>query len=185
MGTVNLSEREARFVDAYIGEAAGNGTEAARLAGYKGSASVLKVQASRLLTRANVQAALAERRKAQIASADLSAARVLEELRRLAFSDIGVLFDDAGNLRPLHQLTPEQRACIAGVEVVIKNAKAGDGQTDTVHKIKVWDKPRSLEMLAKHFALLTEVVRVEDEQGRIATLLAGRKRAAEARASAR
>lgn len=59
-----LSERERRFVDAYMGAAAGNGTEAARLAGYAGKAETLKVQASRLLTKANVQAAIAERRAA-------------------------------------------------------------------------------------------------------------------------
>ena len=39
---------------------------------------------------------------------------------------------------------------------MIKNAKAGDNHTDEIHKLKLWDKPRNLEMLAKHFALLTE-----------------------------
>jgi hypothetical protein len=41
---------------------------------------------------------------------------------------------------------------------IIKNAKAGDQQTDTIQKIKLWDKPRDLKMLAKHLALLTDVV---------------------------
>lgn len=57
-----LTERERLFVDAYMGEAQGNGTEAARQTGYRGTAKVLAVQATRLLSKANVQAALAARR---------------------------------------------------------------------------------------------------------------------------
>lgn len=53
-----LDARERGFVDAYLGVARGNGTRAARLAGYAGSPDVLKVQGSRLLTRANVRAAI-------------------------------------------------------------------------------------------------------------------------------
>jgi phage terminase small subunit len=56
-----LSERERRFVEAYMGQAAGNGTEAARLAGYKGSPQVLGVQSTRLLKKASVLLAIAER----------------------------------------------------------------------------------------------------------------------------
>lgn len=60
----SLSERERRFVDAYMGPAAGNGTEAARQAGYKGSPKVLGIQSVRLLGKASVQAAVMERRQA-------------------------------------------------------------------------------------------------------------------------
>jgi phage terminase small subunit len=60
----SLSERERRFVDAYMGDAQGNGTAAARLAGYKGNAKVLGVQSTRLLTKANIQAAVTARRVA-------------------------------------------------------------------------------------------------------------------------
>lgn len=46
-----------------MGPAAGNGTEAARIAGYKGNSGVLAVQSTRLLSKANVAAALTERRE--------------------------------------------------------------------------------------------------------------------------
>jgi phage terminase small subunit len=52
--------RERRFVDAYLGAARGNATKAARIAGYAGGSEVLKVQGSRLLTRANVRRAIDE-----------------------------------------------------------------------------------------------------------------------------
>jgi len=112
----------------------------------------------------------------QIAKADLSATRVLEELRRLAMVDARSFWDDSGNLKPIKDLTPEQGSCLAGFEAVIKNAAAGDGVTDTVHKIKFWDKPRALEALAKHFALLTDVVKVTADNELLTRLQAARKR---------
>lgn len=102
-------------------------------------------------------------RKRYLQGEALSAQRVLEELRRLAFADIGVLYDKDGNVRPIHEMTREERAPIAGLETIIKNAAAGDGHTDTVLKVKTWDKVRALEQLAKHFGLLTE--RVEHSGG--------------------
>lgn len=88
----------------------------------------------------------------------LSAQRVLEELALHGFSNVQDLFDESGNLKPIHTLTRAQAASIASFEVVKKNVTAGDGLTDTVAKVKVIDKTKVLEMLAKHFALLTEKV---------------------------
>ena len=65
-----LSERERRFVDAYMGEAAGNGTKAAELAGYKGTSKVLQVQASRMLSKAMIRTAIADRVEADPQIAD-------------------------------------------------------------------------------------------------------------------
>lgn len=57
-----LSERERRFVEAYMGEAAGNATKAALIAGYSHRSA--RSMASRLLTkRNNVRAAIAARAK--------------------------------------------------------------------------------------------------------------------------
>lgn len=60
MAKPHLNPRERRFMDAYLGAARGNATKAARIAGYTGSAEVLKVQGSRLLTKANVRRAMDE-----------------------------------------------------------------------------------------------------------------------------
>jgi phage terminase small subunit len=95
-----------------------------------------------------------------LASNDLTADRILEEMRRLALVDQRGFFDDHGNLKPIQDLTAEQGACLASVEVIQRNITAGDGQVDTLHKIKTWDKVRALEMLGKHFALLTEKINV-------------------------
>lgn len=57
-----LSERERRFVDAYMGPAYGNASEACRLAGY--SIKAATVQGARMLAKASIQSAIAERVKA-------------------------------------------------------------------------------------------------------------------------
>jgi phage terminase small subunit len=54
-----LSERERRFVDAYMGKAAGNATKAAELAGY--SQKTCRQQGARLLTKVSIQAAIKQR----------------------------------------------------------------------------------------------------------------------------
>jgi len=168
-----MTPRQARFVAEYLIDL--NATAACLRAGYspRGAAQA----AERLLRNVEVAAEVAKKTQRQLAKADLSAARTLEEMRRLAFSNVRSLFDDRGNLRPIQDLTEEEAACIASIEVIIKNAQAGDGHTDTVHRIKVWDKPRTLEMLGKHFALLVERVKLDADEALIEALLRGRKRA--------
>ena len=108
----------------------------------------------------------------------LSAQKVLDELALHSFSNVQDLLDESGNLRPIHTLTREQAASIASFEIIKKNMTAGDGQTDTVAKVKIIDKVKTLEMLAKHFALLTDVVKLVDGDALLARLANGRKRIA-------
>jgi hypothetical protein len=70
-----------------------------------------------------VEAGFEERRR----RAEVKADNVLKELVKVAFVDlpnIGVLFDQAGNLRPIETLSEAEQAIIASVELV----------TDIVHK---------------------------------------------------
>jgi hypothetical protein len=57
-------------------------------------------------------------------------------------------------VKAITDLTPEQGACLAGFEAVIKNATAGDFKTDLVHKFKYWPKLDALDRLAEHLNLL-------------------------------
>jgi len=146
-----------------MGEAAGNGTEACRLAGYKGTANVLKVQASRLLTRANVQALIAERQQARAEKADIDAARVIKELARIGLSDVRKLFAADGSLKPMKDWDDETAAAVAGLDVVemAGGAKIG-GPEGVAHvamytkKLKLWDKNSALEKIAKHLGMFVE-----------------------------
>lgn len=149
-----MTEKHKRFVAEYLKDL--NGKQAAIRAGY--SPRSAEFQASKLLRDSKVSQAVKEGQAKALASADLSAVRTLQEIGRLAFSDFRKLFDAEGNLKPVHQMDDDTAACVASLEIVKKNLAAGDGQTDTVHKLKVWDKTRNLEMLAKHFGLLEDKV---------------------------
>ena len=147
-----LNPKQQRFVDEFCVDL--NATQAYIRAGYAPKAAA--VNASILIRNNKIASAIAERKAQQLEKNDLSAVRILEELRRLATVDVRSFLRPDGILKPMSEWTPEQGAAVSSMEVIIKNAAAGDGITDTIHKFKLWDKPRSLEMLAKHFALLTE-----------------------------
>lgn len=59
-----LTERQRRFVEAYMGQAGGNGTEAARLAGYTGAPATLGAIASENLKKPKIRAAIQARQHA-------------------------------------------------------------------------------------------------------------------------
>lgn len=175
-----MTPKQERFVAEYLIDL--NATQAAIRAGYSAhSAESIGLQ---LLRKTEVSAAVAAGKGRQLETAELSAARVLEELRRLAFIDQRSFYDAAGNLKPISEWTAEQGAAVAGFEVIKKNATAGDGVIDTIHKFKVWDKTKALGDLAKHFGLLIERVEVSGEVSIIETRLnAARARLAKAKES--
>ena len=156
-----MTPKQTRFVAEYLIDL--NASEAAIRAGY--SRKTARSIGSELLTNPDISAALAEKQAKQLARADLTAARVLEEMRRLAFFDIADFFDVDGNLKPVTDIPVEARAAIAGLEIARANLDPKDGKKseEWLHKIKLAPKQASLEMLAKHFGLLIE--RVEHSGG--------------------
>ena len=169
-----LNQRQARFVAEYLIDL--NASAAYVRAGYRArGTNAVKASASRLLTHADVAAAIAAAQAAALGRSQLTATRVLEEMRRLALSDMREYYDAAGNLKTMAQLTAEQGAALSSVESVRKNIDSADGETDTVWRVRLWDKVRALEMLGKHFALLTERVSVEADEKLLALLASGRE----------
>lgn len=149
-----LTPKQERFAAEYVIDL--NGTQAAIRAGY--SAKTAAIQAHHLLRHPLVSELIRQRKQSQLEVAGMTAARVMEEIRRLAFCDVRSFFDDSGNLKPMSELSDDQGAQLASFEIIKKNAEAGDGVIDTVHKIRVWDKTRVLELAMKHFGLLAEKV---------------------------
>jgi phage terminase small subunit len=170
-----LTPKQALFVVEYLKDL--NATQAAIRAGY--SADTAQKNAHRLMAIEGVKQAIAAGTAKQLEAAELSAARVLEEYRRVAFANIQDFHDSEGNLKAISELTREQASALAGVEILKRNLTAGDGVLDTVYKIKLWDKLKALQDLAKYFGLLVEKVEVSGELSMVeARLLAGRKRVA-------
>lgn len=149
-----LSPKQQRFIAEYLIDL--NASQAAIRAGY--SKKNPNVVGPRLLAQVGIAEAIAAAQAKHLEKAELNATRVLEEYRRLAFADLRSFFDADGNLKRVQDLSADQGSVLASFEVVKKNAEAGDGKIDTIHKFKIWDKTRALESLAKHFGLLTEKV---------------------------
>lgn len=80
-----LTLKQERFIAAYLGEAKGNATEAARKAGYAGNTDTLKVDGARLLANANIRARIDEVLQAE----SMSSAEVLRELTDVAKAEWG------------------------------------------------------------------------------------------------
>ena len=170
-----MSPKQALFVAEYLKDL--NATQAALRAGY--AKSTAEAQASRLLGVVGIREAVEAGRAKQLEAAGLSAERNLRELAAIAYSDTRTFFDEQGNVKPISEWSPEMGAAVAGFEVVLKNAAAGDGIIDRVLKIKRESKVKALEMAMKHFGQLEDRVHVSGELETVsARLIAARKRLA-------
>lgn len=102
--------------------------------------------------RARMDELLAERSKRTGVTQD----RVVRELARLAFADITDVVDAAlATVKP--GATRDDTAAIASIKV-----KSGEDFTE--REIKLHDKNKSLETLAKHLGMLTERVVLTDDR---------------------
>ena len=106
--------------------------------------------------------------------------RALREAARLAYSDVRELFDEQGRLKPIKDLPDHIAAAVGSIEVLKRNLTAGDDQQEDVVKIRLWDKPKNLEMLFKHLGLLVDKLDVTVKGDLLARLAEGRKRVADA-----
>jgi hypothetical protein len=101
-----------------------------------------------LLQIPKIRAEIARRLDGRLRRDDLTAERTLEEIRRLAMSDITNCFDDEGRLLNLKYLPEDMRAAIASVKLN-ENGKIID--------LKLWPKPHALHLAATHLRLLVEL----------------------------
>lgn len=150
-GKPKLTPKQELFVKEYLRDF--NATQAALRAGYKHIN-----MGRRLVTFCNVAEAIDKGKKRLLDTLDISAERALRELARLAFSDVRNLYDEQGNLIPIHKLDDDAAATVASVEVVaMPSGKEGEGdQTVYLKKIKQWDKTANLQNMLKHFGMLID-----------------------------
>ncbi len=164
--------RRTAFVAHYL--ATLNAAAAARRAGY--SPRVADRQGYRLLRNAEIAAAIQEGRATLLAHAELTAQRVLEEVRRIALFDIRTLFDATRKLLPITGWPVEARSAVAAVKVVTRPIVTGETVADVVYEVKLWDKMRALEFAANHLGLLKHKVEHSGEIDLVARLRAAHQR---------
>jgi phage terminase small subunit len=147
-----LSDKQKRFVDEYLIDL--NATQAAIRAGY--SPKTAQEQSSRLLSNVMIQALIQERRLEAQKRNEITLDRVIQEMAKVAFSDLRKVLGPEGVLLDPSEWDDDTAGAIASLEVVaVPSGKDAEGNTtiERVHKIKVWDKMAALDKLGKHLGL--------------------------------
>ena len=110
---------------------------------------------------------------------EITAAKVLEEMARIAYFDPRQLVDAAGKRIPLHLLPAHVASAISSIETLRVNLTTGDDAQETLHRTKTHDKLKALEMLGKHLKIITDNVvtgELDDWERRAADLASARRR---------
>lgn len=153
-----LTLKQQAFVDEYMKDL--NATQAAIRAGY--SAKTAAEQAARLLTNVKIQSYLQEKQEARSRRTEITADRVLEELGKIAFSDMKAVmqWDESGiSLRPMEEVDGTILQEISETETQT------DFQTTIKRKVKLYDKLRALELVGKHLGMFTDKVDIRGSLG--------------------
>jgi phage terminase small subunit len=99
---VNVTKKQYLFIEALVGPAKGNATKAALMAGVPPSNA--RAQASRWMTKANIQAALAKRIARREEKIDITNERIDQELASIGFSKLEAAKDKNTSLKELNKV---------------------------------------------------------------------------------
>ncbi|HEY8161721.1 MAG TPA: terminase small subunit [Methylocystis sp.] len=147
---MKLTPRQARFVEEYLKDL--NATAAYIRAGYRSRGNSAEANAARLIRNDKVAEVIEKAKTERSKRNNIDADRVLQELARIAFFDIGKAFTPDGALKPLDEMDEDTRRALAGLEVV---SLTSDGEhVGTLKKVKIADKLGALDRLARHLGLL-------------------------------
>lgn len=144
-----LNDKQALFVQEYLIDP--NATQAAIRAGY--SEGTARQQGCRLLTDADIQAAIQEAKRIRSEQTGIDAIWVLKRLAEEAEADLADLYTEEGGLKPIHQWPAIWRkGLVAGIKVhqefdYVDGEKVPDG---VVKEIKLSDRIKRLELIGKH-----------------------------------
>jgi hypothetical protein len=138
-----LTEKQRRFVDAYLGEAAGNATKAARLAGYKGNDNTLASVGTENLRKPAIAEAIEHAQRQD----PLTATRVERQRfwTRVMMSDAAEMKD---RLRASELLGKSGRDFIDRVEHSGKEGGAIEVEAKQESEVKVDATERAIEVAA-------------------------------------
>lgn len=145
-----LTHRQENFINEYLIDL--NATQAAIRAGY--SKNTAKFIGYENLTKPYIETAIRERREQLTAKQGVTQEKVIKEYARIAFLDPSEFFNSEGKLIPLHELSKDVVATIAGMDHVISRIGTGDdSEIEHTKKIKICDKLKALDSLARHLGL--------------------------------
>jgi len=162
-----LTPKEVAFVENYMIDL--NATQAYERAGFKARGHAAQVGAHNLMRKPRIIAAIEAAKAERSQRTNITADRILKEIARLAFLDIGKAFTEGGQLKPLHEMDEDTRRAISGLEV---SALYADGENiGRLSKIKLSDKLRALELLGKHVGMFDQKVTVGSDGDTLSLLI--------------
>lgn len=139
-----LTLQQRRFCAEYLLD--GIGTDACRRIGAHPKL------AAKWLARPDIQSSIARRRRAQEIRTEISADRALRALWEIASFDIGRALDPDGRLLALADMPGDVRRAVAFLQVL---ARPAAGEDAVVQRLRVHDKVRALELVAKHLGMFS------------------------------
>ncbi|MFE1630378.1 terminase small subunit [Brevibacillus reuszeri] len=158
---MKLTPKQQRFVDEYLIDL--NASAALLRAGYKSKNP--DVDGHKLLVKPSIQEAVQSRMKDRERRTEISQDRVLEQLAKIAFSDIKdfVSFDDFSTVIVEDKDGNEYPQRVGGIRV--KSSDEIDGTmiseiSESQHglKIKRPDQLKALELIGRHLGMFTDKV---------------------------
>lgn len=151
-----LTPKQSMFVEEYLVDL--NATQAAIRSGY--SKKTARQVGSQNLSKPNIQAAITKAMDERSKRTGITADRVLKEIASMSFADIREIFTKSGQLRAVHSMPDRISAAVQSVEVVVRPTGEldddGNREVAHVHKIRLADKLKGLEMLCKHLGLFND-----------------------------
>lgn len=143
-----LNARQQRFVEEYLVDLCA--TQAAIRAGY--SEKTAGVQAHKLLKIAEIATQISEAQEKRSRRVELTADDVLRELALLAISDVTHYeVDGVGNLTVKDGVPREALRAVSSIKWRSSTDQEGNTHVDT--EIKLWNKPKALELTGKHLGM--------------------------------
>ncbi|MEO0885204.1 MAG: terminase small subunit [Cyanobacteria bacterium J06648_10] len=154
--TTGLTDLQESFCREYLVDF--NATAAYLRAGYKCKSTTAERNASRLLRNAEVQAYLQSFRDRVSRRTDVTLERTLEELGRVAFSDITstlTFTDDGLRFRDSSTLPESVSAAIQSVSITEHTTIKGEDEATATSKkqLRMHDKVSALKLLATFFGI--------------------------------
>jgi len=150
-----VTPQERMFLTRYA--LTGNLVDSYRNAGFSQYAARQKAQA--LLRKPNIKRAYEEIISRPLDEVQASIVRVVRETAHVAFSDIGDIFDEEGNVLPVHEMPEHARRAVASMKVTRNYRRNRDGESDleVTREVKLWPKTTALEMFLKYHEKIQQV----------------------------
>ena len=146
---IDMTKKEERFCREYVIDL--NGTQAAIRAGY--SEKTARQIGSENLSKPDIKERINELQSDLQKSTGLTAIRVLNEHKLIAFNSIAHLHDSWIELKDYNSLTSDQKACIKSISSKVTKRNLGTKEEPDIVdvefvKIECWDKQKALDSIS-------------------------------------